>query len=505
MNQTPQVAEKSNAQTTQVTPVTQPAPGLPSASPESLRENQQQAPQSIDLAKALEGLKAISTVQENGDQYASYLQANSTGESVKLVQHYLLELLKAGKIDVSGLPKDVDFEKLVKGVTHELESGKGFGGYTRLAVLSLQKSYGLDETGNLVSASGDPGKAINADGVFGIITQNVLFQLLSRQVAESAGLGVNAQLNSQDIKNVAQIQNQQIGQSNILALNEDFLNHVIFSDTLSSERMKDFRKATRGAWSVKQAKDAGLTPFEASDGGAIPSNVQENIRPVNAQQLLELFQGDSNSVVARAIGLAEGTRDVNGGKTAGYYGHDDPGNGVWNRGTFSYQHEASSPEDADAKQLLRLQKQADILLAQAQTILGRPLNNQELLYALDLANQAPLAALDDSGGFVARLAESYSKGLSGYNAILEARVNSYINPATGRLDAPGFGNNAERLKVDQNRRMTDMLPAMGIASPQEAVAQTMPTVAPSSTQQESVFEKLIRETKSWISSMSNAY
>ncbi|NJR66804.1 MAG: hypothetical protein HC772_18210 [Leptolyngbyaceae cyanobacterium CRU_2_3] len=46
-----------------------------------------------------------------------------------------------------------------------------------------------------------------------------------------------------------------------------------------------------------------------------------------------LFQGNSESLVARAVGSAEGTRTPEGDRNPAYYGHVDPGNKVWNLGT----------------------------------------------------------------------------------------------------------------------------------------------------------------------------
>jgi hypothetical protein len=47
-----------------------------------------------------------------------------------------------------------------------------------------------------------------------------------------------------------------------------------------------------------------------------------------------------------AIGVAKGTRTPDGGRIAAYRGHVDPKRG-YNVGTFSYQHQASSPGQAD--------------------------------------------------------------------------------------------------------------------------------------------------------------
>ena len=164
-----------------------------------------------------------------------------------------------------------------------------------------------------------------------------------------------------------------------------------------------------------------------------------------------IFEGGSDSLVARTVGSAEGTRRWDGGKTMAYYGHVDPGNGVWNLGTFSYQHEASSPEDADDKQLRRLQRQERQLKEKAAQW-EVPLSIEVRLNGLDLANQAPLAALD-KGGYIERLAEAYRAGKSGEQAIAWARTQSYFDPDKQAWDAPGLGNNRYSIRRDQERRM----------------------------------------------------
>ncbi len=59
----------------------------------------------------------------------------------------------------------------------------------------------------------------------------------------------------------------------------------------------------------------------------------------------------SDDLLKRAIGRAEGTRDANGNPTQAFFGHTDPG---WqgrcpNIGSFSFQHCANSPEEADQR------------------------------------------------------------------------------------------------------------------------------------------------------------
>ncbi|WP_088894252.1 hypothetical protein [Leptolyngbya ohadii] len=81
---------------------------------------------------------------------------------------------------------------------------------------------------------------------------------------------------------------------------------------------------------------------------------------------------------------------------------------MWNLGSFSYQHAALSPEDADAKQLARLRKQADQILQKA-IDKGLTLTVTEKLNGIDLANQAPMAALGEQG-YVDWLAVAKAEG-----------------------------------------------------------------------------------------------
>lgn len=170
----------------------------------------------------------------------------------------------------------------------------------------------------------------------------------------------------------------------------------------------------------------------------------------NSFTLSDLFQGNSDSIVAVIVGNAEGTRSPDGTPNPAFYGHTDPGNGVWNLGTFSYQHGASSPEEADAKQLERLQKQAKVMQDKA-SAKGLKLTLEEALNGIDLANQAPQAVLDVEG-YIDRLAQAHQQGLQGSDAILWARVQSFINPQTQQWDAPGLGNTEAKIRHDQQRR-----------------------------------------------------
>jgi hypothetical protein len=184
-----------------------------------------------------------------------------------------------------------------------------------------------------------------------------------------------------------------------------------------------------------------------------------------------LFVGDSLSLVAKAVGAAEGTRTPDGGFTKHYRKHIDPGNQVVNQGTYSYQHEAKSAEEADILQAARLKKQT-VILEKIASEYGFKMTLVELLNGIDLANQAPKAALDD-GGYVDHLNETRKLGLSEEEAIGIARSKAFVNPKTNKLDAPGLGNNAEVVRADQDRRIGMI--AKAIAANPDLVARALDT------------------------------
>jgi hypothetical protein len=173
-----------------------------------------------------------------------------------------------------------------------------------------------------------------------------------------------------------------------------------------------------------------------------------------------LFRSQSDSLVAKAVGSAEGTRRPDGGQNPAYQGHVDPGNAVWNVGTFSYQHCGNcAPAEADRRQLARLARQFAQIQTHARDRYGVQLSLEEQLNAIDLANQAPLAALAQ-GGYVDRLQAAKQHGLTGSDAILQARVYAYKNPQTDRWEAPGLGNTKSRITQDQARRQAAIAAAI---------------------------------------------
>ncbi len=176
----------------------------------------------------------------------------------------------------------------------------------------------------------------------------------------------------------------------------------------------------------------------------------------------DLFAGGSESLVARTVGAAEGTRSADGGKTENYQGHVDPGNGVWNRGTFSYQfgnEENLTADEADRRQLAKIKRiYESVMLAKAAQQGLAPLTLAEELNGIDMINQAPLAVTEE-GGYIDRLAEAkQQKGLRGEEAILKARVWAFWDPQKNGWDAPGLRayddmGKEESIRRDQDRRM----------------------------------------------------
>ena len=203
---------------------------------------------------------------------------------------------------------------------------------------------------------------------------------------------------------------------------------------------------TPAARAVAAAGDGSLSLTPQPMGSPQPpSPVTQTV----LHTLEALFYGGSDSLVARAVGRAEGTRTGDGGYTSAYYGHVDPGNQKWNLGSFSYQHGATAPAEADAKQLKRLHGQALTLRQQAsqhQIVLSLA----EELNGIDLANQAPLAALDR--GYISWLAVARQRPMAETDRIVWARTRAFLDPDSGRWDAPGLGNTLNSIRWDQARR-----------------------------------------------------
>jgi hypothetical protein len=120
-----------------------------------------------------------------------------------------------------------------------------------------------------------------------------------------------------------------------------------------------------------------------------------------------------------------------------------------------------------------LQNQAQQLQARADA-LGLSLSIEEALNGIDLANQAPLAALGEPG-YPEWLKKAREKGLSDQEAILWARVSSYWDTNRKRWAAPGLGNTESGITHDQNRRMTAIARALDNYNQQVAARKSEPS------------------------------
>ncbi len=250
----------------------------------------------------------------------------------------------------------------------------------------------------------------------------------------------------------------------------------------AAEQDGKFGEATRAAVRTFQ-QSTGLKPPPGQDGYVGPTTLQVLEKAAASGAVgggvdLNAQLRSPDSLISRAIGHAEGNRALDGSRTQAYYGHTDPGNGVHNQGTFSYQHGAASPQEADQKQLARFREQLPGFESAARAAGLDPRNPLLAAAYFDTFTQAPLAA-NGPGGFLDQLPELARKGVTPEN-IVEARVKSYYDPSTGRLDAPGFGNDVNRLRADQIRR-TEALAAVvsreapGDTSRPPATTQGSPT------------------------------
>ncbi len=172
-----------------------------------------------------------------------------------------------------------------------------------------------------------------------------------------------------------------------------------------------------------------------------------------------------DSTLSVAIGNAEGTRTVSGGRTAAYAGHRDPGNGARNTGTFSYQLQqggAGSPAQADQMQLARLRAVQPQYEAAARNAGLDPKDPLLAAAFFDSWNQSPAMATEQNG-FLDQLPRLAREGVTLEN-VTNARVRSWYEPS-GRLNAPGLGNTEAGVRADQSRRMNaiaDVLKARGL-------------------------------------------
>ncbi|WP_284664299.1 LysM peptidoglycan-binding domain-containing protein [Myxococcus sp. SDU36] len=195
----------------------------------------------------------------------------------------------------------------------------------------------------------------------------------------------------------------------------------------------------------------GVTPA----GTAGVSGTQNGYRNID---LTAFRQGGTNSESAIVVGTSEGNRTPNGGFTASFGGHTDPGNARHNRGSFSYQGSgASSPSHADEiwnRELGRVTPQYQRAAERA----GLDPNNALLASTFyDLHTQSPRAAQNFLNRELPRLAQD-PRGVTP-EALVDARVNAFRRD-DGQISASGFNHDEQRLRADQTRRETALVRAL---------------------------------------------
>ena len=165
------------------------------------------------------------------------------------------------------------------------------------------------------------------------------------------------------------------------------------------------------------------------------------LRPSDYQVKIQEVDGN---LLQRAIGHAEGTRDANGNPTTAYYGHTDPGNRAHNLGSFSYQHGAASPKEADRKWLEVLDKAKTEINQQALDKFNQPLSNAAMVAALDAYTQSPDAA---KNYFIEALVSADPSE----DELVSARITA-LNKSRAKL-----GGAPLNVSADQRRRIDRIL------------------------------------------------
>ncbi|MDX2230624.1 MAG: hypothetical protein NW220_13365 [Leptolyngbyaceae cyanobacterium bins.349] len=154
---------------------------------------------------------------------------------------------------------------------------------------------------------------------------------------------------------------------------------------------------------------------------------------------------------AIAIGNAEGTLRPNGTPTWAYYGHSDPANQVTNKGFASWQAtRVKTAKEGDRQALRRINTQCIPYTVKSFQAQGLDLTPRLLVESCDIWIQAPRAAVD----FAWNYKQCQLDGKTGERALLCARINNYIDPATGRFDVASIFKKPGALAADQQRRMT---------------------------------------------------
>lgn len=179
---------------------------------------------------------------------------------------------------------------------------------------------------------------------------------------------------------------------------------------------------------------AASQPASAQAGAAASSPTAAAPARLDLRHFTDPALG-SRAGAAIVIGSAEGTRRPDGGETPAFAGHTDPGNAARNQGSFSYQHAAHDPSDADRRQLQALQRQLPAYENAARQAGLDPANPRLASAYLDLYNQSPSAARR----FLAQLDSLHGQPLDAQH-LARLRFHSFVDAATGqRFQLPSGG------------------------------------------------------------------
>ena len=152
-----------------------------------------------------------------------------------------------------------------------------------------------------------------------------------------------------------------------------------------------------------------------------------------------------------AIGIAEGTRTPDGGFTKAWFGHGDPADGNYNRGTVSGGRgptRGMSPEQVDnyyLKELTGLALAVAPVLQQYGMKPNAQIWHRTIFNYLDLHVQSPAAARD----FLKKIPEAIKAG-GQIEAFAKIRADSYRDPVSGRLYT-SFASYADLFRDQRSR------------------------------------------------------
>jgi hypothetical protein len=157
----------------------------------------------------------------------------------------------------------------------------------------------------------------------------------------------------------------------------------------------------------------------------LPMGLMGSFKSIVLDEYLSDRKG-SAALAAIVIGNAEGTRTLDGGRTRGFHGYKDPGDGRLRKGSFSFPvSPLESGEEADRERLVEL-RGAMARYLQAARKAGLDPGNVLLASAyLDSFNQSPSA----SERFLTRLPDLKTQGITP-GSVLQARVSSWVDPRT---------------------------------------------------------------------------